>query len=80
MYFKAYAAEAAALLKGKTDVGVVGGFRTIADIEEALESTDLAFISMSRPFLRQTCRTAGNRAIRNRPCAFPVPAASVPKT
>ena len=41
------------LLKGKTDVGVVGGFRTIADIEEALESTDLAFISMSRPFLRQ---------------------------
>ena len=53
MYFKAYAAEAAALLKGKTDVGVVGGFRTIADIEEALESTDLAFISMSRPFLRQ---------------------------
>ena len=53
MYFKAYAAAAAALLKGKTDVGVVGGFRTIADIEEALESTALAFISMSRTFLRQ---------------------------
>ena len=53
MYFKAYAAEAAALLKGKTDVGVVGGFRNVKDIEDTLESTDLAFVSMSRPYLRQ---------------------------
>lgn len=53
MYFKSYAAEAAALLKGRTDVGVVGGFRSAAEMEEALSETDLAFISMSRPFLRQ---------------------------
>lgn len=54
MYFKAYAAEAAALLKdAATDVGVVGGFRTPTDMEETLAQTDLAFISMCRPFLRQ---------------------------
>ncbi|MCH4166394.1 MAG: NADH:flavin oxidoreductase [Megasphaera sp.] len=53
MYFAKYAAEAAALLKGKTTVGVVGGFRTAQDIEQTLASTDLSFISMCRPFLRQ---------------------------
>ena len=53
MYFKAYAAEAAAMLKGKVDIGVVGGFRSAADIEDTLKSTDIAFVSMSRPFLRQ---------------------------
>lgn len=53
MYFKSYAAEAASLLKGKVDIGVVGGFRSAEEMEEALGETDLAFISMSRPFLRQ---------------------------
>ena len=53
MYFKNYAAEAAASLKGKIDIGVVGGFRSAEEMEQALEETDLAFISMSRPFLRQ---------------------------
>lgn len=53
MYFAKYAAQAASLLKGKTDVGVVGGFRNIQDIEQCLDTTDLAFISMCRPFLRQ---------------------------
>ena len=53
MYFKAYASEAAAMLKDKIDVGVVGGFRNVKDIEDTLESTDLAFVSMSRPYLRQ---------------------------
>ena len=53
MYFKNYAAEAASLLKGKIDIGVVGGFRSAEEMEQALSETDLAFISMSRPFLRQ---------------------------
>lgn len=53
MYFKSYAAEAASLLKGKIDIGVVGGFRSAEEMEQALSETDLAFISMSRPFLRQ---------------------------
>ena len=51
MYFKAYASEAAAMLKDKIDVGVVGGFRKVEDIEDTLESTDLAFVSMSQPDL-----------------------------
>ena len=37
------------MLKDKIDVGVVGGFRKVEDIEDTLESTDLAFVSMSRP-------------------------------
>lgn len=53
MYFKNYAAEAASLLKGKIDIGVVGGFRSAEEMEQALSETYLAFISMSRPFLRQ---------------------------
>lgn len=53
MYFAGYAAEAAALLKGKIDVGVIGGFRQAQDIENCLASTDIAFVSMCRPFLRQ---------------------------
>lgn len=53
MYFAKYAADAATLLKGQTTVGVVGGFRTIQDIAEILSSTDLSFVSMCRPFLRQ---------------------------
>ena len=53
MYFKDYASEAASLLKGKIDIGVVGGFRSAEEMEDALGKTDLAFISMSRPFLRQ---------------------------
>ena len=54
MYFAQYAAEAAALLKGKTQVGVVGGFRSATDMEACLEMTKLAFISMCRPLLRQS--------------------------
>ncbi|WP_301860067.1 NADH:flavin oxidoreductase [uncultured Megasphaera sp.] len=53
MYFAKYAAKAAAQLKGRIDVGVVGGFRQIGEIEHCLNTTDIAFVSMSRPFLRQ---------------------------
>lgn len=54
MYFEPYAKEIAAELKDTTtDVGVVGGFRNWPDMEEVLETTDIAFISMSRPLLRQ---------------------------
>lgn len=53
MYFKPFATEAATLLKGKADVGVVGGYRTAADIDDTLMNTDIAFVSMCRPFLRQ---------------------------
>jgi 2,4-dienoyl-CoA reductase-like NADH-dependent reductase (Old Yellow Enzyme family) len=53
MYFAQYAAKAAALLKNKTTVGVVGGFRTVQDIEQTLNTTNLSFISMCRPLLRQ---------------------------
>ena len=56
MYFKAYASEAAAMLKDKIDVGVVGGFRKVEDIEDTLESTALAFVSLF-PLLR--CRRCG---------------------
>lgn len=54
MYFEPYAKEIAAeLADTPTDVGVVGGFRTFQDMEHVLETTDIAFISMSRPLLRQ---------------------------
>ena len=54
MYFEPYAKEIAAELKDTaTDVGVVGGFRNWPDMEKVLETTDIAFISMSRPLLRQ---------------------------
>ena len=53
MYFASYAAEAATILKGKADVGVVGGFRNVSDMEACLESTDISFISLSRPLLRE---------------------------
>ena len=53
MYFAAYAKAAAAALKGKTDVGVVGGWRAASDMEEALATSDLSFISLCRPLLRQ---------------------------
>ena len=80
MYFKAYAAEAAAMLKDKIDVGVVGGFRKVEDIEDTLESTDLAFVSMSRPYLRQPDLPNRWKSGDTEPAsAFPVPAASVPK-
>lgn len=53
MYFAQYAAPIAAALRGQTDVGVVGGFRTSPDMEHVLSTTELAFISMCRPLLRQ---------------------------
>lgn len=53
MYFASYAKAAATALKGKTDVGVVGGWRDVNELEKALETTDLAFISLCRPFLRE---------------------------
>lgn len=54
MYFEPYAKDIAAELKDTaTDVGVVGGFRNWPDMEQVLETTDIAFISMSRPLLRQ---------------------------
>ena len=52
MYFAKYAAEAAALLPD-IDIGVVGGFRSVTQIEECLNHTHIRFISMCRPFLRQ---------------------------
>lgn len=53
MYFAGAAAAAAAALKGRIAIGVVGGFRTAAEMEDCLQKTDIAFISMSRPLLRQ---------------------------
>lgn len=53
MYFAGYAAAAADRLKGRIDVGVVGGFRQAREIEECLSTTNIAFVSMSRPLLRQ---------------------------
>jgi 2,4-dienoyl-CoA reductase-like NADH-dependent reductase (Old Yellow Enzyme family) len=53
MYFYKYAQEIASLLKGQTEVGVVGGFRNAADMENCLQQSDLAFISLCRPLLRQ---------------------------
>ncbi len=53
MYFAKYAKDAAAVLKGRIDVGVVGGFRRREEIETCLKDTDIAFVSMSRPLLRQ---------------------------
>lgn len=54
MYFKPYAEHLAVALKDTPiDVGVVGGFRDLHQIEDTLATTPLAFVSMSRPFLRQ---------------------------
>lgn len=53
MYFASCAAEAAKLLKDKADVGVVGGFRDVDAMETCLATTDIAFISLSRPLLRE---------------------------
>lgn len=53
MYFVPYAEKAAAKLKGRTDVGVIGGFRQVGEIESCLANTDIAFVSLSRPLLRQ---------------------------
>lgn len=52
MYFSKYAAEAAQLLPD-IDIGVVGGFRTVEQIETCLRDTKIAFISLCRPLLRQ---------------------------
>ena len=51
--FVPYAEKAAAKLKGRTDVGVIGGFRQVGEIESCLANTDIAFVSLSRPLLRQ---------------------------
>lgn len=53
MYFASYAEKAADVLKGRTDVGVVGGFRKVQEIENCLATTNIAFVSMCRPLLRQ---------------------------
>lgn len=54
MYFKQYAQAIASALKDKPiDIGVVGGYRNIEQIQTTLQQTDITFISMSRPFLRQ---------------------------
>jgi 2,4-dienoyl-CoA reductase-like NADH-dependent reductase (Old Yellow Enzyme family) len=52
MYFARYAAEAAAALPN-IDIGVVGGFRKLEEIQLCLQKDHLAFISLCRPFLRQ---------------------------
>lgn len=51
MYFLPYAKEIAEL--ATVPVGVVGGFRNVEDMEEAFNTSSLAFISMSRPFIRE---------------------------
>lgn len=53
MYFASYAAVIADALKDKADVGVVGGFRNGEDMEHLLTTTQLSFISLCRPLLRQ---------------------------
>ena len=53
MYFASYAADAAACLKSKVDIGVVGGFRNVTDMEQCLQTTNISFISLSRPLLRE---------------------------
>lgn len=53
MYFAKYAADAASCLKGKVDIGVVGGYRTASDIENTLNTSNISFVSMCRPLLRQ---------------------------
>lgn len=50
-YFLEYAKELAKL--ANVSVGVVGGFRSIHDIEQTLNETDLEFVAMSRPFIRE---------------------------
>ena len=39
---------------GDIPVSVVGGLRTVSLMEDVLESGDADFISMSRPFIRET--------------------------
>ncbi len=50
MYFLPYGAALAS--QTKIPIGVVGGFRSFSKMETAFASTDIAFISMSRPFIR----------------------------
>jgi len=52
-YFAKYAIPAATELKGRTDIGVVGGWRNPEEMEECLATTSIAFISMCRPLLRE---------------------------
>lgn len=51
MYFLPYAKEVAEL--ATVPVGVVGGFRSADHIEKAFSESGLAFVSMSRPFIRE---------------------------
>lgn len=53
MYFAHYAATAASQLHQQVDIGVVGGFRQVQEIESVLADTQLSFVSMCRPLLRQ---------------------------
>ena len=53
MYFAPYAEKAAKELQGQTDIGVVGGWRSAAEMEEFLNTAPVSFISMCRPLLRQ---------------------------
>jgi 2,4-dienoyl-CoA reductase-like NADH-dependent reductase (Old Yellow Enzyme family) len=51
-----YNRNAAEAIKPMTDgipIAVVGGYRTVAAMEEVLESGNADFISMSRPFIRE---------------------------
>jgi 2,4-dienoyl-CoA reductase-like NADH-dependent reductase (Old Yellow Enzyme family) len=51
-----YNLEAAKMIKpviGDTPISVVGGLRTVAQMEDALEKCYTDFISMSRPFIRE---------------------------
>lgn len=50
-YFLQYAKEIAEMLH--IPVGVVGGFRTPAAIQETLDNTKLQFVSLCRPFIRE---------------------------
>lgn len=50
-YFLEYAKELAKLVN--ITVGVVGGFRSIKDIENALSNPGIDFVAMCRPFIRE---------------------------
>ena len=50
-YFAPFGAELAAQIQ--IPVIVVGGWRSVASMEAALNSTNIAFLSLSRPLLRE---------------------------
>ncbi|MRR18544.1 MAG: hypothetical protein EG826_19045 [Deltaproteobacteria bacterium] len=55
-HFEGYNAEAAKMMRtsiGKTALLSVGGWRSVASMEEAIHNGNTDFISMCRPFIRE---------------------------